>query len=74
MDEEKPPIIWMGEKIQLAEDIKKKIPPHNTYVEPFFGSGKVFFGKEPSRLEVINDINPELIKYLKVIQDKEKTI
>ncbi len=49
MDEEKSPIIWLGEKIQLTEDIKKKIPDHNTYVEPFFGSGKVFFGKEPSK-------------------------
>ncbi len=53
MDEEKSPIIWLGEKIQSAEDIKKKIPEHNTYLEPFFGSGKVFFGKEPSKRKYI---------------------
>ena len=33
------------------------IPQHTTYCEPFFGGGAVFFGKEPSKVEVINDLN-----------------
>jgi DNA adenine methylase len=37
------------------------IPPHDTYVEPFVGSGAVFFGKEPSKKEVLNDLSKEVI-------------
>jgi DNA adenine methylase len=37
------------------------LPEHTCYVELFFGAGWVYFGKEPSKVEVINDIDKELI-------------
>ena len=47
------------------------IPPHKIYIEPFFGGGAVFFAKEPSYLEVINDINDNIITFYRVCQDDQ---
>jgi len=38
------------------------------YVELFFGAGWVYFGKEPSKTEVINDIDKELINLFRMIK------
>jgi DNA adenine methylase len=45
------------------------IPPHRIYCEPFFGGGAIFFAKEPSKLEVINDTNGEIINFYQVVQE-----
>lgn len=37
-------------------------------MEPFFGAGWVYFGKEPSPCEVINDIDGELINLFRCIR------
>jgi DNA adenine methylase len=36
-------------------------PQHKVYVEAFLGGGAVFFEKEPSEVEVINDLDSKLI-------------
>ena len=36
-------------------------PKHKTYVEAFLGGGAVFFEKEPSEVEVINDLDGKLV-------------
>ena len=46
------------------------IPSHNLYCEPFCGGAAIFFGKEPSNVEVINDTNSELINFYKVAQNR----
>ena len=47
-------------KKQLAKQLVALIPDHHTYVEPFIGSGAVFFGKKRTPREVVNDLNPKL--------------
>lgn len=64
----KPPIPRMGGKSRLRKTIIEMIPEHTCYVEPFFGAGWVYFGKEPSKVEVINDIDKELINMFKMIK------
>ncbi len=64
----KPPIARMGGKSKLRNKIIERIPEHICYVEPFFGAGWVYFGKELSKVEVINDIDKELINMFKMIK------
>ena len=40
----------------------------NVYVEPFVGSGAVFFRKEPSQREVINDIDKKMMNAYALIK------
>lgn len=64
----RPPISRMGGKSKLRKTIIEMIPKHTCYVEPFFGAGWVYFGKEPSYTEVINDIDGELVNLFKMIK------
>ena len=43
------PLKWHGGKHYDADWIVDRMPPHLVYVEPFFGSGKVLFSRDPSR-------------------------
>lgn len=47
-------------KKKLASRLVKMIPSHGTYVEPFAGSGAVFFEKEPAETEVLSDADPDI--------------
>lgn len=64
-----PIIPWVGGKRRLAKHILPLFPEHRCYVEPFCGAAALFFIKEPSKVEVINDINGELINLYRVIQN-----
>lgn len=61
----KAPIPRMGGKSRLRKTIIEMIPEHTCYIELFFGAGWVYFGKEPSKVEVINDIDKELVNLFK---------
>jgi DNA adenine methylase len=63
-----PPIPRMGGKSKLRKAIIEMIPDHTCYVELFFGAGWVYFGKEISKVEVINDIDKELINLFRMIK------
>lgn len=42
---------YPGAKNRLAEWIISFIPEHRVYLELFFGSGAVFFNKDPAKIE-----------------------
>lgn len=65
----KTPISYYGGKQKLASKIISVIPEHKLYCEPFLGGAAVFFAKEPSCIEVINDTNRELINFYKTVQN-----
>jgi DNA adenine methylase len=64
----KTPLSYYGGKQTLAKTILGLIPPHRIYCEPFLGGGAVFFAKEPSKVEIINDTNGEIINFYEVLQ------
>lgn len=69
------PIKWVGSKRQLKKDIVGLFPQHTTYVEPFFGGGSVYFEKEPSKVEIINDYDSNIINFFRILQtDKDKLL
>jgi len=70
----KPPLTYYGGKQKLAKHILELIPRHTLYCEPFFGGGAVFFAKEPSEIEVINDNNGDLVNFYRVMKTKFKAL
>ena len=64
----KTPLTYYGGKQQLAKTIIERIPEHRIYCEPFCGGAAVFFRKPPSKVEILNDTNQELINFYKVSQ------
>ncbi len=62
------PLSYVGGKNRLAKRIIGEIPPHTTYVEPFAGGAQVLFRKLPSRIEVINDLDGELVNFYRICQ------
>lgn len=45
------------------------IPEHQAYCEVFAGAAWVFFTKEPSKYEVINDLDSDLVCFYRVLQN-----
>ncbi|HXS95069.1 MAG TPA: DNA adenine methylase [Candidatus Limnocylindrales bacterium] len=62
------PIAYIGGKRRLAKQIIASIPPHITYVEAFAGGAQTFFQKEPSKVEVLNDLDGEVVNFYRVCQ------
>ena len=65
---------YPGAKNRIADWILQYIPPHEVYLEPYFGSGAVFFSKQPSRIETINDMDKEVINYFRVIREQPEKL
>ena len=57
----KPIVRWPGGKTRLLTHLLPLIRPHTIFVEAFAGGAAVTLSKQPSKVEVINDINAELV-------------
>jgi len=68
----KSPINILGGKSRLRKKIIQRLPDHTCYVEVFGGAGWVLFGKEPSKVEVYNDIDGELVNFFRVVKNCHK--
>lgn len=64
----KAPFCRVGSKKSLVKKILPLIPPHKVYVEPFVGSGQIFFKKEPIEKEVINDLDSTLMYHYRILK------
>lgn len=60
---------YPGAKWRLSEWIIEHFPEHKVYCEPFFGSGGVFFNKEPAYIETINDIDGNIVNLFRVCRE-----
>ena len=56
----KTPITYYGGKQTMLKHILHLIPEHRLYTEAFCGGAAVFFAKNPSDGEVINDLNQQM--------------
>lgn len=62
-------IKYPGSKWRIADWIVSLMPEHKSYLEPFFGSGAVFFSKPRSRIETVNDLDGEIVNLFRVVRD-----
>ena len=60
---------YPGGKSRIADWIISFFPNHKVYLEPFFGSGALFFKKKPSYIETINDIDGDIINLFRVCRE-----
>lgn len=58
-----------GAKARVGRIILPHIPPHNTFIEPFFGGGHFFFLKEKSPREIINDLDDDVMNFYEQFSD-----
>ena len=64
---------YPGSKWNLARDLAKLIPEHHTYCEPYAGSMAMLFTKDPSPIEVVNDLDSDVVNLFQCIQqDSER--
>lgn len=68
------PLSYMGGKNRLAKRLIKLFPPHKTYVELFAGGAQVLFHKEPSMVEVLNDLDGEMVNFFRVCQSHHEEL
>ncbi len=62
------PLSYIGGKRALAKRIIELFPKHTTYAEVFAGGAQVFFAKEPSKVEVLNDRDGEIANFFRICQ------
>lgn len=61
---------YYGSKWSHAEWIVSRIPVHEVYVEPFLGSGGVFFTKPVSGREIISDLYGEIARFFRTLRSQ----
>jgi len=68
------PIAYIGGKNRLAAQIITLFPEHTTYVEAFAGGAQVFFRKQPSKVEVLNDKDYEVTNFFRCCQSHSEEL
>ena len=56
----------------MVKKLLPLIPQHKIYVEVFGGGASILFAKEPSPVEVYNDLNSDLVNFFRVLRDPQK--
>ncbi len=65
---------YPGSKWSWATIITSHFGAHYHYVEPYFGSGAVFFTKDVSPHELINDTNHLVVNFFRVLRDSTEEL
>ncbi len=68
-----PLIKWPGGKTREIQYIEHLIPPHERYIEPFFGGGAMYFHLCPKKA-LINDISSNLMTFYSLIKAKDQKL
>lgn len=68
------PVFWYGGKNKMAKNIIPLLPKHKIYVEPFGGGANVLLQKDPSPVEVYNDVHQGLYALFYVLRNKELSL
>jgi methyltransferase len=61
---------YPGSKWSIANLIIEQFGEHYHYIEPYFGSGAVFFTKPASGHELINDSHSLVVNFFRVLRDR----
>ena len=70
-------IRYPGAKWSIADWIISHFPEEYekmVYLEPFLGSGAVFFNKRPSAVETINDLDSDVVNFFQVLRERPQEL
>ena len=70
----KPILKYPGAKWHRSQWIVSHLPVHQVYVEPYCGSAAIFFGKNPSEHEVLNDLSSSIVNLFRVIRTRGEAL
>lgn len=63
---------WYGGKLRVVNTLNFLIPEHDSYYEPFMGASSVLLNHPRSSKEVINDLDSDLVCFMRTLADREK--
>ena len=61
----------LGNKEKLAKKIIQYFPKHDIYMEPFFGSGAIFFSKPQVKYNFLNDLDDDVYNLFQQVKDNK---
>lgn len=64
----------LGNKKKIAKEIQKHFPPHNIYIEPFFGAGGMFFNKPKVKYNIVNDLDSDVFNLFQVVMNQKEEL
>jgi DNA adenine methylase len=70
----RPVFPYYGGKARLAPKIVAMMPPHRLYVEPYGGSAAVLLAKPPSKHEVLNDLDGNVVAFYRAARDQPEEL
>lgn len=70
----RPFLNYFGGKFMLRKWIISNIPKHDVYIEPFGGGASVLLAKDPSRLEIYNDLDSEIVNVFNMAKFHGKSL
>ena len=65
----RPALRYHGSKWRIAPWVINHFPRHTLYVEPFGGGAAILLRKQPSTIEVYNDLDGEIVNFFKVLRN-----
>ena len=70
----RPVLHYQGSKWTIAPWVIQHLPEHTTYVEPFGGGAAVLLRKEPSPVEVYNDLDSGVVGFWRVLRSRPQEL
>jgi DNA adenine methylase len=67
---QRPVLAYLGSKWSIAPWVIDHMPPHSVYVEPFGGGASVLLRKDPSPLEIYNDLDSAVVNFWRVLREQ----
>lgn len=65
---------YPGGKTFHVGEILPYFPDHELYVEPFGGSASLLLNKEPSHIEVLNDLDSDVVHFYRVLRQQREEL
>jgi DNA adenine methylase len=64
----------IGKKTKIASKIIEHFPPHECFVDLFFGGGGLFFNKPKAKYNICNDLDGDVYNLFMVLMDRKEEL